>query len=309
MCTHILKNIKNVTSLFLLLFFVKTSTRRLNDKISFFFIVYILFTSPFSWKLSPSNNFLFFFIKFFFHVIPGTGNTSTDGTYKPSFLTDQELKHLILEAADGFLFVVSCDTGRIIYVSDSVTPVLNHTQNDWYGSSMYDNIHPEDIDKVREQLSTQEPQNTGRILDLKTGTVKKEGHQCNYYFSSQFFQIHYNFFHYFPASMRLCLGARRGFICRMKVGNVSAESMVAGHLNRLKQRNSLGPSNNGTNFAVVHCTGYIKNWPPTGSTYDNLLILLINATIFSSLFHNNQIYSLAINMIDKTMKICTLTVA
>lgn len=85
---------------------------------------------------------------------------------------------MILEAADGFLFVVSCDTGRIIYVSDSVTPVLNQSQNDWYGSCLYDNVHPEDIEKVREQLSTQEPQNTGRILDLKTGTVKKEGHQC-----------------------------------------------------------------------------------------------------------------------------------
>lgn len=75
---------------------------------------------------------------------------------------------------------VSCDSGRIIYVSDSVTPVLNHTQNEWYGSSMYDNVHPDDIEKVREQLSTQEPQNTGRILDLKTGTVKKEGHQCKF---------------------------------------------------------------------------------------------------------------------------------
>lgn len=111
-------------------------------------------------------------------LFPGTGNTSNDGTYKPSFLTDQELKHLILEAADGFLFVVSCDTGRVIYVSDSVGPVLNYSQSDWYGSCIYDNIHPEDVEKVREQLSTQEPQNTGRILDLKTGTVKKEGHQC-----------------------------------------------------------------------------------------------------------------------------------
>ncbi|KAL1492388.1 hypothetical protein ABEB36_010640 [Hypothenemus hampei] len=176
-------------------------------------------------------------------ALRGTGNTSTDGTYKPSFLTDQELKHLILEAADGFLFVVSCDTGRVIYVSDSVAPVLNYSQSDWYGSCIYDNIHPEDVEKVREQLSTQEPQNTGRILDLKTGTVKKEGHQ---------------------SSMRLCMGSRRGFICRMKIGNLSPESMGVGHLNRLKQRNSLGPGRDGQNYAVVHCTGYIKNWPPTG---------------------------------------------
>ncbi|XP_049814599.1 aryl hydrocarbon receptor nuclear translocator homolog isoform X3 [Schistocerca nitens] len=180
-------------------------------------------------------------------ALRGTGNTSTDGTYKPSFLTDQELKHLILEAADGFLFVVTCDTGRVIYVSDSVAPVLNQPQNEWFGSCIYDNIHAEDVEKVREQLSTQEPQNTGRILDLKTGTVKKEGHQ---------------------SSMRLCMGSRRGFICRMKVGNIAAENMAVGHLNRLKQRNSLGPSRDGQNYAVVHCTGYIKNWPPTGVQMD-----------------------------------------
>ncbi|TKS82126.1 Aryl hydrocarbon receptor nuclear translocator [Collichthys lucidus] len=92
----------------------------------------------------------------------GSGNTNTDGSYKPSFLTDQELKHLILEAADGFLFVVSCETGRVVYVSDSLTPVLNQTQSDWLGSSLYDQLHPDDTEKLREQLSTAENNNTAK---------------------------------------------------------------------------------------------------------------------------------------------------
>lgn len=182
------------------------------------------------------------------HIKQLRGITNTppnDGTYKPSFLTDNELKHLILEAADGFLFVVSCDTGRVIYVSDSITPVLNHAQSDWFGASVYDYIHAEDQEKVREQLSASDNQSNGRILDLKTGTVKKEGSQ---------------------SAMRLCMGSRRGFICRIKVGNVSPESL--GYLNRVRQRNSLGPSRDGNNFAVVHCTGYIKNWPPQGIQMD-----------------------------------------
>jgi len=54
-------------------------------------------------------------------------------------------------------------------------------QSEWFGSCIFDHLHSEDVEKVREQLSTQEPQNTGRILDLKTGTVKKEGHQCKFY--------------------------------------------------------------------------------------------------------------------------------
>lgn len=96
----------------------------------------------------------------------GSGTTTSDGSYKPSFLTDNELKHLILEAADGFLFVVSCTDGRIIYVSDSVTPVLNQSQADMYNRSVYDFICPEDKDKVSEQLSLNES-GSGRILDLK----------------------------------------------------------------------------------------------------------------------------------------------
>lgn len=152
-----------------------------------------------------------------------------------------------MEAADGFLFVVACETGRIIYVSDSVTPVLNQSQSQFYNSCIYDVVHPEDIEKVREQLSPQESANSGRILDLKTGTVKKDGHQ---------------------SSMRLCMGSRRGFICRMKIGNVQSDAM--NNIHRMRQRNSLGPSNDGNAYAVVHCTGYIKNWPPSGVPMDRL---------------------------------------
>ncbi|KAJ8950332.1 hypothetical protein NQ318_021192 [Aromia moschata] len=169
----------------------------------------------------------------------GTGNTSTDGTYKPSFLTDQELKHLILEAADGFLFVVSCDTGRVIYVSDSVAPVLNYSQSDWYGSCLYDNIHPEDVEKVMRAV-------------IDPGAAE---HRSNIGLENRYCEK--------GRTSVLCMGSRRGFICRMKVGSLTPESMAVGHLNRLKQRNSLGPGRDGLNYAVVHCTGYIKNWPPT----------------------------------------------
>ncbi|NXD46411.1 ARNT protein, partial [Copsychus sechellarum] len=224
----------------------------------------------------------------------GTGNTSTDGTYKPSFLTDQELKHLILEAADGFLFIVSCETGRVVYVSDSVTPVLNQPQSEWFGSTLYEQVHPDDVGKLREQLSTSENALTGtepggaaggwqvgqpardwdptlpfvegtkpwclstkdaaappesaskgRILDLKTGTVKKEGQQ----------------------SMRMCMGSRRSFICRMRCGNSSVDPVSVNRLSFMRNRcrNGLGAAKDGEpHYVVVHCTGYIKAWPPAG---------------------------------------------
>uniref|UniRef100_A0A667X5I3 Aryl hydrocarbon receptor nuclear translocator n=1 Tax=Myripristis murdjan TaxID=586833 RepID=A0A667X5I3_9TELE len=176
----------------------------------------------------------------------GSGSTNADGTYKPSFLTDQELKHLILEAADGFLFVVSCETGRVVYVSDSLTPVLNQSQSDWLGSSLYDQLHPDDTEKLREQLSTTENNNTGRMLDLKTGTVKKEGQQ---------------------SSVRMSMGARRSFICRMRCGSCTVEPLSMNRLNflRTRNRNGLGAAKEGEpQYVVVHCTGYIKSWPPAG---------------------------------------------
>lgn len=159
------------------------------------------------------------------------------------------MKHLILEAADGFLFVVACDSGKVIYVSDSVTPVLNHSQYEFQNSTFYDWVHPDDIDKVREQLSTQDMSGSSRILDMKSGTVKKESHQ---------------------SAMRLCIGSRRGFICRLKLGSVQSEVISPTHIHRLRQRNSLGPSHDGNQYAVVHCTGYTKNWPTSSSAMERI---------------------------------------
>lgn len=71
----------------------------------------------------------------------------------------------------------------------------------------------------------------------------------------------------FAASVRLCMGSRRGFICRLRMGNVQPDPMTANHTVRLRQRNTLGPASDGHHYAVVHITGYVKNWPPSGRWY------------------------------------------
>lgn len=200
-----------------------------------------------------------------------SNSMSNDCAYKPSFLTDQELKHLILEAADGFLFVSQCDTGNIIYVSDAVQSVLAYNPNDWTHRSLLDFVHPDDLDKVRDQLSTQENSSnstTGRILDLKTGTVKKEGH---------------------PNSVRSHIGSRRSFVCRIRLGHntpapshqrplIDGSNLQGGsggywstsggnqRVNRTclqSQQDSSDPSR--SKYSVVHVTGYTKIWPPSTS--------------------------------------------
>lgn len=154
-----------------------------------------------------------------------------DVSHKPSFLSDQELKHLILEAADGFLFVVNCSTGLVVYVSDSITPVLNQPQSAWINQEIFDLVHPEDTDKIRDQLSPTESPDAGRVLDLKTGSVKKDSH---------------------GALSRMYSSSRRNFICRMRCGQEESDGLSRGKGNRLKHLDD--------EYAIVHCTGYIKTF-------------------------------------------------
>ena len=103
--------------------------------------------------------------------IRGTVHPYSSGDYKPNYLSDQELKMLILQNAnslDGFLFVVGCDRGRILYVSESVTNVLNCTPSDLLGQSCFDIIHPKDVVKVKDQLSSYDSAGSQRYFDSKS---------------------------------------------------------------------------------------------------------------------------------------------
>ncbi|XP_065059642.1 aryl hydrocarbon receptor nuclear translocator homolog isoform X3 [Rhopilema esculentum] len=164
----------------------------------------------------------------------------TDGNSKPSFLSDQELKHLVLEAADGFLFVLSCTTGRVVYVSDSITPVLNKSQEEWINQSIYDLIHPEDRDKLKDQLGTELSHET-RVLDPKTGSVRKDG-----------------------GPGRLGVGSRRNFIIRMKCGIIEDDiESVDSRMNEIKNRcKEKRKTYDGEDYAFIHCTGYVPNFSP-----------------------------------------------
>ena len=54
----------------------------------------------------------------------GSGEPSKETNHKPSFMSDDDLRNLITEAAGGFLIVVECDRGQILYVTNTVEEIL-----------------------------------------------------------------------------------------------------------------------------------------------------------------------------------------
>nr|XP_031837016.1 circadian locomoter output cycles protein kaput isoform X2 [Nomia melanderi] len=63
--------------------------------------------------------------------------------WKPSFLSNEEFTHLILEALDGFIMVFS-SSGRIYYVSESVTSLLGYLPKELENTTIYDITYQED---------------------------------------------------------------------------------------------------------------------------------------------------------------------
>ncbi|XP_055761029.1 basic helix-loop-helix ARNT-like protein 2 isoform X2 [Salvelinus fontinalis] len=171
-------------------------------------------------------------------ALKGASSSFTDFNYKrkPSFLPQDDLKHLVLTAADGFLFVVSCDRGKILFTSESVLKFLNYSRLELIGQSLFDYVHPKDISKVKEQLSASGLYPRERLIDAKTGLQVQD----------------------LPVgAVQLCTGARRSFFCRMKHSRTVMKT----------EDKTIQPSSpkkkESQRYCTVHCTGYMRSWPST----------------------------------------------
>ncbi|XP_035604908.2 aryl hydrocarbon receptor nuclear translocator-like protein 2 isoform X6 [Oncorhynchus keta] len=174
----------------------------------------------------------------------GASSSFTDVNYKrkPSFLPQDDLKHLVLTAADGFLFVVSCDRGKILFTSESVSKFLNYSRLELIGQSLFDYVHPKDISKVKEQLSASGLYPRERLIDAKSSPGSLAGLQV------QDLPV---------GAVQLCTGARRSFFCRMKHSRTVMKT----------EDKTIQPSSSkkkeSQRYCTVHCTGYMRRWPST----------------------------------------------
>ncbi|KAM9671361.1 basic helix-loop-helix ARNT-like protein 2 isoform 6-T6 [Trichechus inunguis] len=135
--------------------------------------------------------------------LKGMTNSYVGDNYRPSFIQDNELRHLILKA--------------------SLT-----------GQSLFDFLHPKDVAKVKEQLSSSDILPRETLRDGKTGL-----------------QVHGNFN---TGRTPVYSGSRRSFFCRIKSCKVS-----------IKEEHECLPNSRKKDhrkFYTIHCTGYLRSWPP-----------------------------------------------
>ncbi|XP_033930799.1 basic helix-loop-helix ARNT-like protein 1 isoform X5 [Pseudochaenichthys georgianus] len=164
----------------------------------------------------------------------GTSSAFADSTNKPSILPQDDFRQLLLRAADGFMLVVSCDRAKILFISESVSKILNFSLLELTGQSLFDFIHPKDINKVKEQLSSWEyPQE--HMIDAATGLQVQTDAPIK--------------------PTHLSSGAWRSFFCRMKY------SRVAGKQEEKHQLPCTAKKKDTSRYCTLHCTGYMRSCP------------------------------------------------
>ncbi|XP_072807413.1 neuronal PAS domain-containing protein 2 isoform X5 [Vicugna pacos] len=73
--------------------------------------------------------------------------------WKPSFLSNEEFTQLMLEALDGFIIAVATG-GSILYVSDSITPLLGHLPSDVMDQNLLNFLPEQEHSEVYKMLSS-----------------------------------------------------------------------------------------------------------------------------------------------------------
>ncbi|NXE20057.1 NPAS2 protein, partial [Ardeotis kori] len=73
--------------------------------------------------------------------------------WKPSFLSNEEFTQLMLEALDGFIIAVTTG-GSIIYVSDSITPLLGHLPCDVLDQNLLNFLPEQEHSEIYKMLSS-----------------------------------------------------------------------------------------------------------------------------------------------------------
>jgi PAS domain S-box-containing protein len=177
------------------------------------------------------------------HVKALRGDLHSGSDYKPSFLSDDELKQLIVEAANGFMLIITCQQGRVLYVSETIEDVLQEMPSNWKGKCFYDLLHPKDIQRVRSQLES-----------MNIDETLQANNTAGYGRSSVVAQ---------PDVMS---GLRRSFLCRVKMSQNQSNGdkmdlpESKGDFSKSKDILELIHSQHMIpyKYSVLHCTGFIR---------------------------------------------------
>ncbi|KAM8786025.1 neuronal PAS domain-containing protein 2 [Rhynchonycteris naso] len=95
--------------------------------------------------------------------------------WKPSFLSNEEFTQLMLEALDGFLIAMTTD-GSILYVSDSITPLLGHLPSDVMDQNLLNFLPKQEHSEVYKMLSS-----PVLVMDSPSPGYLKSGNDLEFY--------------------------------------------------------------------------------------------------------------------------------